>query len=208
MKTRSNGKKENDMRGSSRKRWWSLGVLLLFLAPLTACDEDPTEPSGVPEELGQLEPGIHPVLAVSDLPQAEDGRPGDAGIRPEGPELAAITIRIRLQQVRLDGQVASYQGELTYDVERMELLDGTVPDGIVGAFHEPETGRIRFAGASVEGIASDAEVLVVRFRPTGSVDQSAFSLEMEEVTAAGDLRDMTTKVVNRKVPLLVKAGMP
>jgi hypothetical protein len=147
-----------------------LHLLIALGIVLSGCRDKLIEPAaGLPsvEELAQeLGPGIHPVVA---LPTASAWRSGQA------------PIRIHLLAVDMDVRVQSYQGWIRFDPELMEVLDGSSPEGILGAWNEVKPGDVRFAGVSLEGVGDDhvLELGVKARRPLVAGD---LTLSLDEVT--------------------------
>lgn len=148
-------------------------LLLLIMAlgiVLPACRDKLIEPApGLPsvDELSrELGPGIHPVVA---LPTASAWRSGQA------------PIRIHLLAVDVDVRVQSYQGWIRFDPELMEVLDGSSPEGILGAWNEVTPGAVRFAGVSLEGVG-DGQVLELRVKARRPIVAGDLALSLDEVT--------------------------
>lgn len=154
------------------------------LALVLGCAEAPTAVDGG-DDLTRLPPGIHPVLVVTE----------------QGGGEASVTLQ--LKRVQVQQQVASYQGELTYDAAALTLRDAAVPAGISGMWHEPEQGRIRFAGAAVDGLGEGA-VLTLRFATRERVEAADFSIGMEELVSTESFGSLTAQVQPRERPLLTR----
>lgn len=148
---------------NGRGRWTALAALALALG---ACNDLPSEgkTSEQPPVLRFDEPGIYPVLVVA-------GQEGDAA-----------TVELHLKRVDVTDEVASFQGELTYDAARMTVTGTEIPAGITGAFNETEPGVLRFAGVSLDGIERGA-VLRLQLRAAAPVTADAFELRMQEIVA-------------------------
>ena len=110
-------------------------------------------------------------------------------------------IRVLLLDVEIEGAIAAYQGELHYDAEALEVLDARFADGVLGAWAIPEKGRLRFAGAALEGI-EDAPALVLQVRAVRPPMASDFRVVLEEITAAEGFADLTSKVVTEQQPVV------
>lgn len=160
-------------------------ALALALFGTLACQDATATAKHEPEP--PLQPGIHPVLVVT----------------PEAGEQARVELRLR--RVEVASEVASYQGELVFDREQMTLRGAEVPTGIMGAWNEVEPGRIRFAGARIDGVGNGA-VLVLRVTPKGALEPEAFQVRLTELTEVGSFTDLTPRVVASPRPLLVRAG--
>lgn len=121
-------------------------------------------------------PGLYPSVSVS----TSGGR-----------SMASLS----LVQVPGGVQLASYQGEITYDAGALALEEATLPEGVEGAVNEATPGHLRFVGTSLEAMG-DAPLLRLRFRKGAAPTREMFSVRFEEVTTAGDLSDVTASVKN------------
>lgn len=157
---------------------------LLFLAG-AACSEAEGKGSPVEPELGQ---GIHPVLVVTPLAAGES------------------RVELVLRRVDVAEQVASVQGEITYDVARMRLQSAEIPQGIMGAWNEVAPGRIRFAGLKVEGLG-DGAVLALRVQARAPLAADAFTVTLSELTEAATLGNITARAAQAPHPTLL-VGRP
>ncbi|HLM66639.1 MAG TPA: hypothetical protein VK358_03885, partial [Longimicrobium sp.] len=131
---------------------------------LAACDKPAPVEAGA-EPAVQLSPGIHPQVQVGP-------RTGDS-----------VTVQLLLQRVEVTSRVSSFQGELTFDPGQVSVGGATLPNGVVGAWNQPQPGRVRVAGAAVDGM-DDGPVLTLRVAAPATVDASAFQFTVEEVTTA------------------------
>lgn len=159
------------------------GALLVALgmAALAAC-EDAAAPTTVepPPVLGR---GIHPLVVLA-------GSAGDTA-----------RVELRLHQVEMKAEISSFQGELAFDTTRLALAGAEVPGKLMVVWNPVAGGRVRFAGASLDGMG-DAPMVVLRFIPTGAVSADLFKLRLEEVVAdEGSFQNLTTQVVARERPL-------
>lgn len=157
------------------------GTLLLALAALAACD-DAAAPTAVepPAVLGR---GIHPLVVLA-------GSAGDTA-----------RVELRLLQVEMEAEISSYQGELAYDTTRLAFAGAEVPGKVMVAWNPVAPGRVRFAGASLDGMG-EAPMVVLRFIPRGLVGADLFKLRLEEVVAEeGSFQNLTTQIVSRDRPL-------
>jgi hypothetical protein len=104
--------------------------------------------------------------------------------------------------VDVDREVNSVQGDLYYDRDALSLRGVTVPDGLMGAWNQVETGHIRFAGISLEALSGRRllELAVVSGRPLRSED---FRVTLDEIVSAEEFRDLTPAVVEGRSPVLV-----
>lgn len=132
------------------------------------------------------EPGIHPTLVVS------------------GPGAGPARVELVLRRVEIAEQIASYQGEITYDRASMQLVRAEIPGGITGLFNEVAPGRIRFAGVKVEGVG-DGPVLVLHVTPARPLAAEHFGVRITEVSAAS-LADLTLRVAAGPAPLVRAPG--
>lgn len=133
----------------------------------------------------------HALSGEGDLPTlSEAGLYPSISVRASGGHSIAT---LSLAQGPGGVQLASYQGEITYDVRALTLDKAALPEGITGAIHETSPGRLRFVGTSLEGVG-EVPLLSLRFRQGGALSREMFSVRFEEVTAAGDLSDVTGTV--------------
>jgi hypothetical protein len=140
-------------------------------------------------------------VACSDTttPRTEGGIPDDlvAGIYPrinvpvETP--SATQVDLYLHRVQVSEDVASYQGVLTYDTEVLTLDHTDLPAGMIGETNEVTPGRVRFAGASLDGVG-DAPILTLRFTRKGTIRRETFGVTFEEVAGAGTYASLLSKV--------------
>jgi hypothetical protein len=151
------------MTMNGRGRWIALAMVLGLAACSDVVGGDTTKRETPPLKL--QEPGIHPVLVVAS---------------GEGEN---ATVELHLKRVQVTDRVASFQGELKYDVTQVTLTGTTIPAGITGAFNETEPGTLRFAGVSVDGIEAGS-VLTLSVRAAAPVTAEAFELRMQEIVAA------------------------
>ncbi|HEX7243688.1 MAG TPA: hypothetical protein VF263_25600 [Longimicrobiaceae bacterium] len=131
-------------------------------------------------------PGIHPVIVLA----------GEGG--------GTAVVRLHLRRVQVDGAISSYQGEVSYDTRALTLSRAELPQGVAGAWNEPAPGRVRFAGASPQGVG-DVPVLTLHFRTRGPVEGSGFRVKMEEVVSAIGFRSLSARVVRRDPPIFSRA---
>jgi hypothetical protein len=176
---------------SSWRPWARRAAVLtpaLIVAVLLGCsDLMGTEQEAAESPLAGAEPGIHPVLVVTSESADE------------------ITLDLHLKPVGVTSTIASYQGELVYGTETLALVAAEVPQGITGAWNEPEEGRIRFVGVSLSGI--DGAVLTLRFATRGPIDASDFHLQLEEITGAEGFQDLSASLKQAERPLLSRAPL-
>lgn len=172
-----------------RTHWISrsrLVAVLLGLGLVAGC-KDTVQPQE-PDVLEGLRPGIHPIVVVASR----------AG--------ASARVELQLRRVQVDAKVSSYQGELQYDTRVMKLEGAELPTGIMGAWNETAPGKVRFAGATLEGMG-DGAVLTLRFTTTGAIRAEGFKVRMEEIVASSDFQNLSTKVVSREQPLFSKTPL-
>jgi hypothetical protein len=166
---------------------WTRGATALALGvALAACERQPAA-SQTPDPLAGLGPGIHPVLVVA---------PAEGGARVE----------LHLRRVQVQGQVASYQGELRYDAAALRLAGAQLPAGVAGAWNEVQPGVVRFAGAAPAGLP-DGAVLTLRFAASSPPVRESFELAMEEVVAH-DFANLTQSVSRAEHPLFSTSPLP
>lgn len=122
--------------------------------------------------------------------------PGEPAIQPtllvSEPAAGQARVELVLRRVEMPEQIASYQGEITYDRAAMRLVRAEVPAGLTGMFNEVEPGRIRFAGVKVEGVG-DGPVLVLHVAPSRPLAAEQFRVSVTEVSSAA-LVDLTPRV--------------
>jgi hypothetical protein len=124
--------------------------------------------------------------------------PGEAGLYPSLSVTASKTgtvANLSLTQVPTSVELGSYQGELNYDASALTFVEATFPEQVSGAAFEVSAGKLRFVGTA-RGTLGNAPLLTLRFRPGGEITRGRVSVEFEEVTAAGDLADLTGRVKN------------
>lgn len=161
-----------------RTRCWMgrsrLGVVLLGAGALLGCSDLLGPQKEVAPE-APLPTGIHPMLIVAS-------RTGDAA-----------TVKLHLKRIQVSDRIASYQGELKYDGQRLTLSAASVPQGITGAWNEVEKGTVRFAGVSVDGIEGGT-VLALSFATQTELRGEQFELEMEELVASERFKDLAPQI--------------
>ncbi len=160
----------------------------LWLAPVMvlACDDSRVAgPGAADDALQRLPPGIHPVLFV----------PPGAG--------AVHEIRLHLYGVETDASVASYQGEITYDAEALEIVGATFDEGVMGAWNVTRPGHLRIAGISLDGI-SGTPAVTLKVRSSRIPVAADFHVKLEELRGSGDFIDLTGRVVERDHPVLTR----
>lgn len=153
---------------------------LLGLGLLGGCENAgmPTEPS----VLEGLAPGIHPIVVV-------------------GSKTGTTTqVQLYLKKVQVDAPISSFQGEFDYDSQGLTLAEAEIPQGITGAWNKTADGKIRFAGAALEGVG-EGPVLTLRFQSKTALQRSDFKVKMEELTAAEDFHSLADQLVEGEQPL-------
>lgn len=165
---------------SRMKRIATPFALALGLGLLAGCEN-----AVQPQEASVLEglaPGIHPIVVLTS-------RAGNAA-----------TVELHLKRVGVDARIASFQGELEFATERLTLAGAELSPGVMGAWNESAPGKVRFAGAAMEGLGEGA-VLRLRFTAKGAVEGDAFQVKVEELVSSADFQDLSPRVVAREQPL-------
>ena len=124
--------------------------------------------------------------------------PGEAGLYPAlsvSATKAGTLASLRLVQVPAAVELASYQGELQFDATLLKLEEASFPDQVSGAVLEVSPGKVRFVGTPGAALG-DAPLLNLRFAAGGEIVRVRVNVTFEEVTAAGDLADLTLQVKN------------
>jgi hypothetical protein len=163
-----------------------------LLGLLAACtDVLPTEREAAPapEVPGALPPGVHAVVVVAAVAA---GSPAE--------------VQLHLRRQGVETPLASYQGELRYDVESLTVTGGSFPAGVAGAWNEVEPGRIRFAAASLDGLPGTL-ALTLQATPRGEIGETAFQVQMEELVGAAAYENLTPRFVQRAHPLFSRAPL-
>lgn len=155
-------------------------ALALGLGLLAGC-ENAVQPQE-PNVLQGLAPGIHPIVVLA----SKSG--------------SSASVELHLKRVGVDAKIASFQGELDFAADRLTLAGAELSPGVMGAWHESEPGKVRFAGAAMEGVG-DGPVLRLRFTAAGPVDGDAFRVKVEELVSSADFQDLSPRVVAREQPL-------
>lgn len=158
-------------------RWAAAAAVLVLLGGCDNALQTQTEPAPA------LTPGVHAVVVVAP---AAPGSPAE--------------VQLHLRREGVQTSIASYQGEMRYDVSRMTVQGGSFPSGVVGAWNEVEPGRIRFAAAATEGLPGTL-ALTLRATPRGEIGESAFQVRMEELVGTVAFENLTPRFVNRAHPL-------
>lgn len=152
-------------------RWAAAAALLALLG---GCDNTLQTQTETPVVLA---PGVHAVVVVSPA-----------------------EVQLHLRREGVETPIASYQGEMRYDVSRLTVQGGSFPSGVMGAWNEVEPGRIRFAAAAPEGLQGSL-ALTLRTTPRGEVGESAFQVRMDELVGAASFEDLKPRFVERAHPL-------
>jgi len=108
----------------------------------------------------RAEPAVRPAVSVT----AESG-----GVRVE----------VRLERAAGAPAIGAFQGNLRFDAAALTVASGQFAPGVVGAWNQVEPGRVRFAGASTQGIVGGA-VLVLRVTPKRALSAADFRATLEE----------------------------
>lgn len=158
-----------------------MGLALLGAILFAGCDEDPMRAGDQPADR-ERSPGVY--VSLEPAPSAAAGD--------------TLAVAVTLERVGVDKVIGSVQGEVGYDTEALEFTAARIPDGILGAAHEPERGRVRFAGISARGLP-DGAVLYLEFVAAGAsrapfIDAD-FTLEVEELGELRDAADVTDAAV-------------
>lgn len=170
-----------------------IGALALVVAGsivVWGCQDEPTAPGlgALPVEVQHLGTGIHPVLA---LPGLEFGTPERVS-----------RIRLHLFEVGQDNPLASYQGELRYDPKAVEVVEGSFPEGLLGAWNLVEPGLIRFAGIAPDGLNGVA-ALDLKVRALRLPSARDFQVQIEELVGMNGFVELTDRVAASPSPVLV-----
>jgi hypothetical protein len=143
--------------------------------------------------------GLGLVAGCSDRPDSVSGIPAGAadGLYPQftvlGVERADVEVRLALLRKPADMLVGSYQGEIRYDPSVLQLKSATLPSEVVGGIDFEQVGHVRFAAGSLDGVG-DPPLVTLRFTRKAQVKPSALEVSFEEVSASGDLSDVTDRV--------------
>jgi hypothetical protein len=167
-------------------------LALVWIAPVACADPVPKADATVNDGstvLGTLEPGIHPVISIP-------GWTPDAG---EG----SFEVHLHLISVGVSERIGSFQGELRYDSQVVEVLDGEVPIGLLGAWNITGPGVIKLAGVNPEGLGASA-VLSLTVHASGSLQGRHFEVRLEEVSAAEGFGSLRHQVVQRPHPVITR----
>jgi len=173
-----------------RAGWVVGGVLIVGVVGMSGCAEDPVSVtrSKDAEVLAALPAGIHPILWIPEI---------NAAARTHRRE-----VRLYLWPQGVDDRVAAFQGEIRM-AQGLQALDVSFPEGVLGAWNVVEPGRLRFAGVALEGVGSGA-ALLLRLGPGPALSSEVFQVTVERVAAAGTLADLTSRVVRREHPVVVR----
>ncbi|HEX2188612.1 MAG TPA: cohesin domain-containing protein [Longimicrobiaceae bacterium] len=162
------------------KRFAAPLALALGLGLLAGC-ENAVQPQE-PNVLEGLAPGIHPIVVLA----SKSG--------------SSAAVELHLKRVGVEAKIASFQGELGYDADRLTLAGAELSPGVMGAWHESAPGTVRFAGAAMDGVG-DGAVLRLRFTAKGAVEAGAFRVRVEELVSSADFQDLAPRVVVREQPV-------
>lgn len=152
-------------------------VPLLAVAALLGCT-DAGSPSGDSVLPTLTEAGFYPLL--SSQSSQDDGH----------------VVTLSLKQVPGGIELASVQGEITYDAALLQLSRATLPQGVEGDAEEVSPGRVRFVGTMMEG-ATEPLLLQLELRGRNkpvTLTREMFVVQIEEVTGGADLADLTGTV--------------
>ncbi len=150
-----------------------------------------------------------PLLALAVLVGCADARDPNSGALPtltdagfyplltsRASEGDASVVTLSLKQVPGGVEIASVQGEITYDASVLQLVRASLPEGVEGDTEEVSPGRVRFVGTLVQG-AAEPPLLNLEFRGRDkpvTPTREMFSVRFEEVTGGADLADLTPTV--------------
>lgn len=154
-----------------------LAAPLLALVLVAGCS-DAGKPNGDGALPTLTEEGLYPVLS--------------AQAAPEGASMVTLT----LKQVPGGIELASVQGEITYDAATLQLDRATLPQGVEGDAFEVSPGRVRFVGTLVQGL-TETPLLTLELRGRDApvtLTREMFSVQFEEVTGGAELADHTAAV--------------
>lgn len=175
-------------------------ALLALMVGLSACDEDPARVDADSAPVAP-EPGVHAILTQPLGVGAMPAAPGEGRDIVFRPQSETLTLQMYLVKVGVESQISSYQTQLRYDTDLLTFVNGTVPQGIMGTFHEPEPGRIRMVGVALEGIPNDGAFLL-EFALAAERGETELLLEIEELTGDVGETDLTEKSIPRQLRLL------
>lgn len=154
-----------------------LATPLLALALVVGCaDAGPNSGSGPLPTL--TDPGFYPLLSAA---------PGAAG---------ESVVTLSLKQVPGGIELASVQGEITYDAASLQLARAILPAGIEGDAFEVAPGRVRFVGTMMDG-ATEPPLLDLVFTgraKAAALKREMFTVRFEEVTGGAEFDDLTATV--------------
>jgi hypothetical protein len=174
-------------------RRWIRRTLTIATAGLvlSACDEDLKTPTGFDQtelDVSLLAPGVHAVITMPDL--RLEGGPTEA--------------RLHLIPVGIESGIGSFQGELEWDPERVRVIPGDSPGGIMVAWNLVRPGLIRFAGASVTGVGLEP-ILEFTVDAQQEVSAEMFSIRVEELVGSSEFTNVLPQFVRRPHPALVES---
>ena len=117
-------------------------------------------------------------------------------------------VEVRFHRVGVGARIASYQGELGLDTTRVTLIAAKLPEGLLGAWHPVDSGRLRFAGASLDGLLDAGAVLELELESATPLEEGMFSLEVEELAATDGFADLTPQLAARPHPVTLPGRAP
>jgi hypothetical protein len=153
-------------------------LALTGLVVLSGCDQEPLR-SRTPAEPPPPAQGVQAFVQVDN----DAAAPGED-----------VNLYVRVQfGTESDGKVGSYTGRLSFDPEALAwAADQEIPDGL--RVSNPNTpGEVRFAGASATGF-SDLLLYAGRFRVKKAGYADGLSLDLQELSAAATLGDLTPQL--------------
>jgi hypothetical protein len=155
-----------------------LGILILA----SSCTDAVAPETPPVDPFAELRPGIYPTLVVLEAA-------GDTA-----------TLGVEIRSVGEARAVSSVQLVLSFDPSSLTLLGAVPRSGLVGAWSELEPGRIRLAAASLNPLGS-GPVLTLHALASAPLDESRFSMEVEELVATDGFHDLTPEVPSRAHPV-------
>ena len=158
----------------------SLQVMMLVATlALVGCEDEPLN-SRLPAEPVPPGQGAQAFMQVDN----ETAQPG---------EEIGVYVRVQLGE-KNQSRIGSYTGRLKFDTESLEWVsDQPINDGLRVTNPAGAGGEVRFAGASATGF-NDLLLYAGRFRVKDRRYAAALALEMQELSAATTLGDMTQQL--------------
>ncbi|WP_420126460.1 hypothetical protein [Longimicrobium sp.] len=148
--------------------------LLAFAFVLGCADAGPNSGTGPLPTL--TDPGFYPLLSEA---------PGATG---------ESVVTLSLKQVPGGIELASVQGEITYDAASLQLARAVLPAGVEGDAFEVAPGRVRFVGTMMDGVTEPPLLDLVFTGRKGALKREMFTVRFEEVTGGAEFDDLTATV--------------